>query len=72
MENRQVGSTYQHCMHISTGLLNDFEIRLRILMKYRAFETFLKLNTLHSLLNTLYPFTDCWTDQIVFVFAIYL
>ena len=59
-------------MHISTGLLNDFEIRLRMLMKYRAFETFLKLNTMHSLLNTLYPFTDCWTDQRLYLFLLFI
>ena len=72
MDNRQVGSIYQHCMYISIGSLNDFEIRLRILMKYKAFEIFLELNTMHSLLNILYQFTDCWADQRLYLFLLFI
>lgn len=59
-------------MYISIGLLNDFEIRLRILMKYKAFETFLELNTMHSLLNILYQFTDFWADQRLYLFLLFI
>lgn len=45
MDNRQVGSVYQQLCAYENLLLNLFEIRFRILMKYTAFKTFLEFKT---------------------------